>query len=161
MKTLILIRHAKSSWKHDVTDTDRPLKNRGFTDAHLVSMSLKSRNLEIDALFSSPAKRAFSTCEIFTNNLDIDINNVLISDNLYDFGGFKVVDFIKNLKQNLQTVMIFGHNHALTTICNIFGHICIENLPTSGVVVIDFEIDSWSAVKNGKTRFTLFPRDLK
>ncbi len=57
--------------------------------------------------------------------------------------------------------MIFGHNHAFTSICNIFGNNFIDNLPTSGLVVIDFDIDSWENIKKGVTRFSIFPRDLK
>jgi phosphohistidine phosphatase len=80
---------------------------------------------------------------------------------LYDFGGEYVINFIKNLDENYQNVMIFGHNHAFTSICNIFGDMFVDNLPTSGLMVIDFSIDSWKDVNKGKTRFTIFPRDLK
>jgi phosphohistidine phosphatase len=58
MKTLILVRHAKSSWKYDVEDVNRPLKNRGITDANLVSRAFNNRKLSIDNVFSSPANRA-------------------------------------------------------------------------------------------------------
>lgn len=161
MKTLILVRHAKSSWKYDVDDVNRPLKNRGITDANLVSIAFKNRKLNIDNVFSSPANRAYSTCKIFINNLNINVEKVQVVDDLYDFGGHNVMFFVKSLNEFSQNVMIFGHNHAFTSICNIFGDVFIENLPTSGLVVIDFDTNSWHDIQKGSTRFTIFPKDLK
>jgi len=161
MKTLILVRHAKSSWEHHVIDKDRPLKKRGFTDAKLVSMAFKNKGIQLDKVFSSPANRALSTCNLFIENLNIDKSNLHIEDDLYDFVGDQVINFIKNIKEDYQNVMIFGHNHAFTSICNIFGTAFIDNLPTSGLVIIDFETDLWTDIKQGHTRLTIFPRDFK
>lgn len=161
MKTLILIRHAKSSWEYDVDDHERPLKKRGFKDAKLVSKAFKKRLISTKNIFSSTANRAFTTCKIFMETLEIDQNEVVQVNDLYDFGGNKVINFLKSLDEDYKTVMIFGHNHAFTSICNIFGDVYIDNLPTSGLVVIDFEVDSWSDISKGSTRFTIFPRDLK
>ena len=161
MKTLILIRHAKSSWEYDVSDKKRPLKKRGFNDADLVSKAFKEKSLIPDFAFSSPANRALSTCKIFLKTLSFSTEKLNIEDDLYDFGGESVINFLKNVNEDYQNVMIFGHNHAFTSICNIFGDTYIDNLPTSGLVVIDFDVDTWSNIDNGTTRFTIFPRDLK
>jgi phosphohistidine phosphatase len=161
MKTLIIVRHAKSSWKYNVSDINRPLKSTGITDASLISNKFKENGYNPEALYSSPAKRAFETCKIFIANLGFSYKNVQISDQLYDFGGNKVVNFIKLLDNNYKKVMIFGHNHALTAIVNAYGDKDIDNLPTSGLVVIKFEIDSWKDIKSGKTELILFPRHLK
>ncbi|WP_299274164.1 histidine phosphatase family protein [uncultured Psychroserpens sp.] len=161
MKTIILIRHAKSSWEYDVNDHERPLKKRGIKDANLVSKAFKAKSLVPDAIYSSSAKRALLTCEIVMENLKLDTNLLTISKEIYDFGGENVIDFIKNISEENQKVMIFGHNHAFTSICNIFGDKYIDNLPTSGLVVIDFNVNSWSEIGDGKTRFMILPRDLK
>jgi len=161
MKTLILVRHAKSSWQYDVNDRDRPLKKRGINDAILVSNAFKNKELFPDMVFSSPANRALSTCKIFIKNLEVIDEKLKIIENLYDFGGEHVIHFVKNLSEDYKNVMIFGHNHAFTSICNIFGDKFIDNLPTSGLVVIDFDVNSWSNIKNGTTKFMIFPRDLK
>jgi len=161
MKTLIIVRHAKSSWKYDVSDINRPLKSVGITDATLVSYKFKMSDYIPEAIFSSPAKRAFETCKIFIANMEYSYKNVQISDQLYDFGGNKVVNFIKSLDKNYKSVMIFGHNHALTAIVNTYGDKDVDNLPTSGLVIIKFEIDSWKDIENGKTELILFPRHLK
>ena len=161
MRQLVLIRHAKSSWKYDVTDAERPLKKRGLRDAALVSKSFKKEGFLPDIIFSSHANRALTTCKIFVKNLHLDEKMIHITEELYDFGGQNVMNFIKNIDNSYEKVMIFGHNHAFTSICNIFGDQFIDNLPTSGLVVINFDVTSWQDVKKGVTKLTIFPRDLK
>ena len=161
MKNITVIRHAKSSWEYDVSDKERPLKKRGLKDAELVSNAFKNKMINPDAVFSSPANRALSTCHIFLKNLEISIDKLKIEENLYDFGGQQVMSFLKNLDEDYKNVMIFGHNHAFTSICNIFGDKFIDNLPTSGLVMIAFETEAWKDIEFGTTKMTLFPRDLK
>ena len=161
MKTIILIRHAKSSWEFDVEDRKRPLSKRGLNDAELMSKHIKNKNFRPDMVFSSPANRAFSTCQIFFKNLEFDKNLLKIENDLYDFGGQSVTNFIKRLDQNLNNVILFGHNHAFTSVVNSFGSEYIENVPTSGLVKIDFNVDNWSDIQKGKTSYVLLPRHLK
>ncbi|MGC1473359.1 MAG: histidine phosphatase family protein [Psychroserpens sp.] len=161
MKLLTLVRHGKSSWQYDVDDRDRPLKKRGIKDANLVSMALKSHYKEPDMVFSSPANRALSTAKIFVENLNINPNTFEVVDELYDFGGDNVIRFFKALPSDYKNIMIFGHNHAFTSICNIFGDTFIDNLPTSALVCIKFEVESWAAIDKGTTETMIFPRDLK
>ena len=161
MKNIIFVRHAKSSWKYDVLDTERPLKSRGIVDITNVSNEFKINNLHVDAVFSSYAKRALDTCEMFLETLGMSSNIIEITKNLYDFAGYQVVSFIKQLDNSLDTVMIFGHNHALTSIVNTYGSDCIDNVPTSGLVMIEFNIESWLDFKKGITTLVLFPKDLK
>lgn len=161
MRQLILVRHAKSSWEHDVNDKERPLKDRGFKDAALVSNSFKNSDFSPEIIFSSPAKRALSTSKIFIKNLSLDENLLQIKEELYDFSGQSVINFLTKMDDRYEKIMIFGHNHAFTSICNIFGDKFIDNLPTSGLVVINFDVSSWQNIKNGITKLTIFPRDLK
>jgi len=161
MKQLILVRHAKSSWKYNVSDRERPLKKRGITDAHLVSKAFKNEQIAIDFVYSSPANRAQSTCKIFTENLDIPEEKIQILDKLYDFGGQDVMACIKSFDNALHTVMIFGHNHAFTSIAHLYGDRYIDNLPTSGLVLIAFNVDAWEYAKYGQTKLVLFPRDFR
>jgi len=162
MKKLILVRHAKSSWKHDVIDHERPLKSRGFNDAEIVSKHLKnSELLNIDLVLSSDAMRAKTTAGIFVSNLEISQEIFNLNHDLYDFSGENLIKTIKQCDDNISNLMIFGHNHALTAFVNTFGSIYIDNVPTSGVVFIEFEINSWKNLTQGKTTKTLFPRNLK
>ncbi|WP_149276383.1 SixA phosphatase family protein [Pareuzebyella sediminis] len=161
MKTLILVRHGKSSWEDNVSDKDRPLKERGVNDALLVSAKLRNKNLNIDAVFSSPANRALHTCMIFLRQLEFPFSGLEIVENLYDFSGESDLNFIKSLDDSLNVVMVFGHNHAFTQLANSLGNIYIENVPTSGVVHLKFDVDQWEAIEEGTTVATIFPKQLK
>ena len=161
MKTLLLIRHAKSSWDHGITDVARPLSSRGISDANLLSKELLKYKIAPNAVFSSPANRALSTCRIFMDTLNISAKYLTVTDELYDFGGQKVKYFIKNLNDEYDTVMIFGHNEAFTAISNSFGDVYIDNVPTCGFVKLQFDVTSWQNIDKGHTSLTIFPKNLK
>ena len=161
MKKLILVRHAKSSWKHDVIDHERPLNKRGNMDKEKVSNHLIKERLIIDKVISSDAVRAKTTAETFILNLKIDKSLVNLDHNLYDFSGYNLIKTIKEVEASINTLMVFGHNHAITDFVNTYGDKYIENVPTCGVTIIDFAIDSWADLNKGKTVYTLFPKDLK
>lgn len=161
MKSITFVRHGKSSWKYDVIDHDRPLKKRGEVDAMLVANRFKKQNKLPERIFSSSAKRAFNTSKIFAKTLGLEENTIETYEKLYDFSGENVIDFIKNLSNNYSNVMIFGHNHAFTSISNIFGSTFIDNLPTSGLVKINFKINSWEDLEKGETEFIIIPKELQ
>ena len=161
MKSITLVRHGKSSWELDVSDALRPLKNRGINDAKLVANQfVKSYELP-DFIYSSPAVRAFSTCKIFLEVFNLSEDSVIVKDDLYDFGGESVINFIKRLPNNYNSVMIFGHNHAFTSIANIFGDKFIDNLPTSGLIKLNFDISDWKELRQGTTELIIIPKELK
>ncbi|MGB6152354.1 MAG: phosphoglycerate mutase family protein [Pricia sp.] len=161
MKTLILVRHGKSSWEYAVDDKDRPLKERGVNDGHMVSSKLKSEAITIDAVFSSPANRALHTCMIFLRQLNFPFVKFKVTNELYDFSGERILKFVNNLDDTFDTVMIFGHNEAFTNVANSLGNSYIDNVPTTGLVQLSFEVDHWASVTKGTTTQTIFPKDLK
>ena len=161
MKTLYLVRHAKSSWKHDVDDHKRPLKNRGERDGRLVSKQVKDEIKPPQKIISSDATRALSTAIFFKKALKVEDANFETNHDLYDFSGQNVMRIIKSLDDSLERVMIVGHNHAFTSVANMLGNKYIENVPTCGFVMLDFDEKSWSDITTGKTVKTIFPRDLK
>lgn len=161
MKTLVLIRHAKSLWDGDNSDINRPLSNRGINDANLLSNEFKKHNFIPDAVYSSAANRALTTCNIFLKTLEISENRLTIFNQLYDFEGQQVLGFIKHLDDYLDKVMIFGHNYALTAVSNLLGNIYIDNLPTCGLVMINFDTNSWKNIDKGHHLLTIFPKHLK
>lgn len=161
MKKLIMVRHGKSSWEYDVADRDRPLKERGINDAHLVSKTFLKDRPAIDFVFSSPANRALHTAMIFSRNLKFDLQKVQIVDDLYDFSGAAVQSFLKTLDDSINAVMIFGHNYAFTNLANTWGDRYIENVTTSGLVQIRFEQTTWESISKGKTEQVIFPKHLK
>ncbi|WP_228851870.1 SixA phosphatase family protein [Aegicerativicinus sediminis] len=161
MKILVLVRHAKSSWEHDVTDIKRPLKGRGVNDAKLVSQRFKEEDFMPERVFSSPANRAFSTCKIFMDTLGVGIEEVTVDHKLYDFSGENILGFIKSMDNKIESAMIFGHNFALTNLVNSLGSQYIGNFPTSGLAKIHFDIDTWENISKGSTNLLLKPKDLK
>lgn len=161
MKKLILVRHAKSSWEHNVIDHERPLKERGVNDAGLVSGILTEKCLPVDLVLSSDATRAKTTCNIFVDALGIDKNSVHLNHDLYDFSGERLVETIKACEDHIDNLMVFGHNHAITVFVNTFGDRYIDNVPTCGTVILEFDIDNWKQLKPGSTLFTIFPKDYK
>ncbi len=161
MKTLYIVRHAKSSWEFDVSDENRPLNKRGVKDAELVGKELKTLIKTVDKILCSPAVRAHSTAKIIVDQLDVSDDIFSLEPDLYDFGGHKVVDVIKNCGDEINTLMIFGHNHAFTSIANLYGSEAIDNLPTAGVVGIEFDCNKWNDINVGKTLLTIFPKSLK
>tara|TARA_R110000868_G_scaffold221906_1_gene473703 strand:- start:5379 stop:5846 length:468 start_codon:yes stop_codon:yes gene_type:complete len=155
------MRHGKSSWDFSVSDRDRPLEERGISDAHLIASELENLNIKIEASYSSPANRALHTAMIVLRTLNFPFSKFHISNDLYDFSGESVVQFVKDLDDKIETVLIFGHNHAFTQIVNAFGNSYIENVPTAGLVQLNFEVDKWSDINNGITKKSLFPKQLK
>ncbi len=161
MKTLYMVRHAKSSWKHDVIDHQRPLKGRGKRDGKLVSGYVKEKLEPPEKIISSDAVRALSTALYFKKAFDVADADFMTNHSLYDFSGRNVIDIIKNLNDSLDRVMIVGHNHAFTSIANMLGNTYIDNVPTCGFVQLEFDESSWKSITTGKTIMTVFPKDLK
>jgi phosphohistidine phosphatase len=161
MKTLYMVRHAKSSWKHDVIDHKRPLKGRGKRDGVLVAAHLGKKIKPPQKIISSDATRALSTAHYLKDAFNTDDANFMTDHDLYDFSGQNVFNIIKNLPEELDRVLIVGHNHAFTSIANMLGNKYIDNVPTCGFVHLEFDVDKWKDIVRGKTVSTVFPRDLK
>ncbi|MCE2612550.1 histidine phosphatase family protein [Flavobacteriaceae bacterium D16] len=162
MKNLMLFRHGKSSWDYDVKDQDRPLKPRGIRDSHLVASTFLSRSKELpERVYSSTANRALHSCMIFCRTLEFPLEKVELNRNLYDFSGESVLHFVKCLDNSISSAAIFGHNYAFTNIANQLGSMHIDNIPTSGLVLIKFPVDSWSELVSGTTELILFPKEIR
>lgn len=161
MKTLCLVRHAKSSWDAPLRDFDRPLQTRGIQDAHLMSSSLNGELPRTFVVFSSPARRARETAMIFAQNLNCPLESIVYQENLYTFERKALEQEIKGINDVYDNVMLFGHNEAITDFVNKFGDIFVENVATCGLVSITFDTDRWGDIDKGNTRHVVFPRDLK
>ena len=156
-----MVRHAKSSWKDDVIDHQRPLKSSGKRDCELVSSALKQAGIVPEKIISSDAIRAQSTALYFKEALLVSNADFTTNHDLYDFGGQNVMRVIKEFDNSLSSIMIVGHNHAFTSIANMLGNTYFDNLPTCGFLMIEFDTDSWNKIKTGVTKRVILPRDLK
>jgi len=161
MKNLILIRHAKSSWEAPLKDFDRPLMKKGILDAHEVSANIAKFLPKTYIMWSSTAARASETALIFAQNISYPIESIVYKDDLYTFDDKQLEKVIKSCDNSFESVILFGHNEAITNFVNKFGDVFIENVPTSGFVSLQFDSESWSSINKGKTHKTIFPKDLK
>jgi phosphohistidine phosphatase len=159
MKTLYIVRHAKSSWElEEIKDYDRPLTERGINDAYLVASVLKEKIKKPDVFISSSANRALHTAIIFSDTLGYPLTNLKINRSLYSFSDGYLLKTIYALDDDFDTAMIFTHNHGINDFVNKFGNQTIENVPTAGVVAIQFEENHWKNIKKGETILVEFPR---
>jgi len=161
MKVIYIVRHAKSSWKHDVDDIDRPLNKRGKSDAKRMALHTKAVGFPVDAVFISPAKRTQKTANFFIKHWNIDQSICKIVDDLYDFSGNDLLKVIQNTDDSITYLMLFGHNYALTDFINTYGNWFTENLPTAGFAVIHFKTETWKNLINGTTTYLRSPKMLK
>src|SRR5690606_37513463 len=151
MKTLYLVRHAKSSWDFDVDDHQRPLNGKGKEDIVLVSEYAASHFTAPDIMIRSDAKRALTTALRFQEAYSFSEGKFFINTDLYDFSGNRVQRVIESCNDDVEGLMIFGHNNALTNLANKYGNKYIDNIPTCGFVKIEFETDDWKKITKGKT----------
>jgi len=161
MKNLILMRHAKSSWDAPLHDKERPLTNQGMKDAHLVSSNVSKYIPNTYLLWSSSAERASETAIIFAQNNSYPLECIVFKDELYTFDESQLEKVIKSCSNHYDSVILFGHNGAITNFVNKFGDVFIDNVPTAGFVVLQFDTDSWEKINKGITKKTIFPKDLK
>lgn len=163
MKTLILIRHGKSSWAYpDLEDFYRPLKPRGINDAFAIGEELQKQDIFPDLILSSPAIRAMNTAIIIARKLDFPIQRIRANESIYEVSVHELQRIISNVEENVDTLMLFGHNPSFTNLVNRLQDSPLDNLPTCGTISIDLEVDSWADVSHamGSVTLKLFPREL-
>lgn len=163
MKTLYIVRHAKSSWNTiDIPDEQRPLMEKGKKRTKKVIDYLHENHIKVDYIISSHAVRAHETARILAHGLKYPVENIKIDTHIYYADGDSILNQFYDLPDSYNSVMIVGHNPSLTDFVNLFLKTPIENLPTSGIVSFSFETDHWDKVPvaNRKTNFILFPKEM-
>jgi phosphohistidine phosphatase len=157
MKTLYIIRHAKSSWDDPtLSDFDRPLNNRGKKDAPTMGKRLAQRQVVPGLLLSSPAERALTTCKIIAEEIHYPAGKIKTVKNLYHADDAEILRIIQALDNKYSCVWIFGHNPGLTDFVNLIADADIDNIPTCGVAICAFDIQSWDEVSKKKGVVTSF-----
>jgi phosphohistidine phosphatase len=150
MKTLFLIRHAKSNWADAaLPDKNRPLNDRGQRDAPKMGERLAERAVKPDLILSSPATRALKTAEIIAKRLDYRRKDIVVNERLYAVEADDLLDVIHKLGDKLERVMLFGHNPEMTELAHRFSGE-INHMPTCAVAEFTFDAKSWSDI--GKVR---------
>ena len=154
MKTLVLLRHAKSSWEFPLDDLDRPLKPKGIDRIKRVSKEDKSIFNKSDIVITSPAIRALHTATILVKEIDLEFNKVIINKDLYTFSSKSLEIVLRTIPDKFDYVIFVGHNPAFTEIINKMTKRKIDNLPTASWAKIIFNEDNWSEVANCQVSFS-------
>jgi phosphohistidine phosphatase len=160
MKTWVMMRHAKSSWAFDLPDRERPLAERGVRDASLVGERLNTMNFKFDKVCSSPAKRAFDTALLVTSSLGIDSSTIEIEEELYDFSGNQVLNFIRSQEESLSNIITFGHNNACLFLAKTLGRYNFDNVPTATAVIFRFDVSLWNQITDCRCS-AIIPKEIR
>jgi phosphohistidine phosphatase len=147
MKTLVIVRHAKSSWDNAVlSDHQRALSKRGLKDAPIMGARLADWGPPVDRVISSSATRALTTAELITHEMGLPWDEIQIEDALYHATEEDMIDLINEQEDYLDGLMLFGHNPGMTYLVNGLSDLDLDNLPTCGVAVLQFDVNSWSEI---------------
>jgi phosphohistidine phosphatase len=161
MKTLYLVRHAKSDWGSAHTgDFERTLNERGMKAAPFMAALLKKKGIVPELVISSPATRALTTAELFCDTLGYPEKQIQQRIEIYRGGVLDLLKIIQQIPDTCASAMLFGHNPTLTELSNLLTGSYIESLVTCGVVKIDLDIESWKSANpdGGKLDWYDFPK---
>lgn len=159
MKTVFLIRHAKSSWQEPgLTDFERPLNERGRRDAPAMAERLKRRGARIGHIVSSPAVRALRTAEAFADAFGIRRDDIERDRELYLASPERFPTVIAGLDDARDHVAIVGHNEGITDFANGLGVARIDDMPTCSVFAVTAEAGSWRDFMESKKTLLFFER---
>ena len=157
MKTLILVRHAKSSWgEAGLSDSERPLNERGKKDAPEMAKRLRKKELPIDRLVSSPAERAFRTARYFAKEFAVKKGEIQVEKSLYGALPSQFEQVVSSLSGSDDTVVLFSHNPGITDYANTLTNVRTDNIPTCGVFAVQAEADSWKEFAKAEKKFLFY-----
>lgn len=158
MKSLYIIRHAKSSWgDFSLPDFERPLNDRGKKDAPMMARRLLNDNISIDAFISSPAKRALKTCKEFCKEFKQPEERIIVLDDLYHATVEIFYNVVNAIDDKYESAAIFSHNPGITNFVNSLGlDVKIDNMPTCSIFGVALLSDNWSAFAKGDKKYLFF-----
>ena len=151
MKTLFLLRHAKSSWADpDLKDFERPLSARGEKDVPLAAERFLKRHAKVDCIICSPATRTKTTAKLFAKQVKYPVDDIVSNPELYFAGAPMFLKATRLVDDHIESAMLIGHNPAITDFVNEMAGADINNIPTCGLVELSLPIDDWSDARMGE-----------
>jgi len=157
MKSLLLIRHAKSSWADfSIKDFDRPLNDRGKKDAPAMAKRLLDKDIAIDAFIASPAKRASKTAKLFAKEYKAEKSSIIFFDELYLATASIFSDVISKTDDGFKTIAVFSHNEGITDFANSLTDTRIDDIPTCGIFAIKIKTKHWKDFAEAEKKFWFF-----
>lgn len=157
MKTLLLIRHAKSSWDSTVTlDFERPLNERGKNDAPIMAQRILDKKISIDAFVSSPAKRARKTAEIFMKKYEVAEEKLTLVPALYEASVDDFYRAVEQLADDHTSIALFSHNPGITDFINSLECSPVYNMPTCAIYALKIKTKHWKEFRIADKEFLFF-----
>jgi phosphohistidine phosphatase len=157
MKTLYIMRHAKSSWEfEELSDHDRPLNKRGRNDAPMMGQELAANNTKLQLILSSPAVRAITTATLVGRELGFDASDIVVDDRIYGASAKELLDVAHQAPAKVDSMMLVGHNEALSEFANMLSPKHIASMPTAAVVALRFDCDNWYDIRRNNAELLFF-----
>jgi len=149
MKTLYLIRHAKSDWKPDLTDFKRPLNKRGIKDTPFMAKKLIELEFNPELIICSSAQRTTATAQLICEEINYPQEEILFNQSIYESSIDNLISLINQFPNKNNEIALIGHNPSITMLANYLTGNYIGNMPTCSIVKIELEIDNWNEVIEG------------
>jgi len=157
MKTLLLVRHAKSSWDQPgLSDFDRPLNERGKKDAPLMAKRLKEKSIDLDHFVSSPAKRARQSAKYFAEEFGFKKEDIKLVEDLYGATRREFLQSIQEIQDKFKTVALFSHNPGITDFASSLTNVRVDDMPTCAVFAVQSNAESWKEFMEAEKSFLFF-----
>lgn len=154
MKTLFFIRHGKAEDKiPGQSDFDRDLATKGIQDSQIMGKKQRIQGVKPDLILSSPALRALNTAKGFAEALDYPEDRIQTDQKLYDADADQIMELIYGQPNSFDTIMIFGHNPAISEVVIELSREKADILPTAGIASFEFDVDSWEHINRENARF--------
>jgi len=163
MKKLLLVRHAKSDWENsELKDFDRPLNKRGQKNAPEMAGRLLKAGLIPEILITSPALRALTTAECFAEVLGIEKSTIIKERDIYEASSSALLGIINSLDNSYHFAALIGHNPGLTNLAVNLCNSDVYNIPTCGMVLINFPLTQWDMISywTGDQKLYDFPKNV-
>lgn len=149
-KYLFIVRHAKTEEiQMGQNDFDRELRPRGYSDAKLMAQALITLGHRPDKIYSSHAMRTKQTVKVFCEELPFNLSEVIYESAIYEASLHALLNVVVDFDEQAERVFLIGHNPGLCMLADFLTGADIYSLPTSGVVCIRFEINTWEEVSKG------------
>lgn len=161
MKTLLLLRHAKSDWgDSSLRDFDRPLADRGERDAPRIGKALRKRGVTPDVIVASPAARAKATVQAAMKAAKVELD-ITCDESIYGASSGELMKLIRRLPDTNKCALLVGHNPGFEDLAGRLTE-SQQRMPTAALACIEFQIEHWNDVDDGKGKLVwlLTPKHL-
>ena len=157
MKTLTILRHAKSSWSQTgLSDHDRPLNKRGERDAPEMASRIRTAGIRPSLILSSPAVRAWMTVKAVASQISYPAEFLQRDERLYHAGVRTIIGVLNEQDAGFNRIMLVGHNPGLTEFANFLVPGLTDNIPTCGLVSVTLDSEDWDLATDKHAELDLF-----